>query len=344
MRKPTMADVADRAGVTVATVSRALNERTAGVLRDETVARVRAAATDLGYRPNVLARGVRTRRSELVGMLISDVTNPFMPAVVRAVEDTLVDAGYTLLSANTDNDPQRELRSLRTLLAHQVDGLLVASSQLDDGWPDEPALRGLPVVLLNRSTHAPLPTVVPDESGSVRLVVEHLVGLGHRRVAHVAGPSNISTGRSRAEAFARHGSAAGVHDPADVEVTAKLAVDDGHAACARLLDRRGDVTAVFAANDLLAIGCVRAAHHRGLRVPEDLSVVGFNDMPLLDLLDPPLTTIRISQRQMGSRAGAMLLALLGGEQPAADDLVVEIPGELVVRRSTAPPRPPAGRP
>lgn len=337
-RKPTMADVAARAGVTVATVSRALRDDTASELRGETVARIRAVAGELGYSPNTLARSLRTRRSMLVGMLVSDVTNPFMAALIRAIERALQREGYALVSANTDNDPARQRRSLNSLVSYQVDGLLVASTLTSDEELPLAVLDAIPTVLVNRRGATHLPAVVPDDAGGVRLIVDHLTRLGHRRLAHVAGPSNTSTGQGRAEAFAQHLTEAGSYDPALVEHVADLSVEEGHAACERLLSEHPDVTAVFAANDLLAIGCLRAARDRGLRVPADLSVVGFNDMPLLDLLDPPLTSVRISGEQMGQRAAGLLLASLRGAWPPTEAEQVEIPGVLVRRASTARPR------
>lgn len=337
MARPTMADVAARAGVTVATVSRALSDRTSVALRAATVAHVRAVAEELGYRPNALARGLRTKRSFTVGMLTPDLTNPFMPPVVRAVEEILERAGYTLIVANTDNEPRREAQALQTLASHQVEGLVLATATLDEDWQvGEPAAR-LPVVLVNRRSRFPLPTVVPDDTQGVGLAVGHLLDLGHRRVAHIAGPPRISTGRARAEAFERALAGAGTGEPLHIERTTRLTVDEGERACVRLLDRRPDVTAIFAANDMLAIGCLRALRHRGIHVPEQVSIVGFNDMQLVDLLDPPLTTVRIPQAAMGQAAAEVLLELLTGAIPSPEPALVELPGELIVRGSTAPP-------
>lgn len=337
MANSTMADVARHAGVDVSTVSRALNERTAGMLRAETVDRVLASAAELGYRPNVLARGLRTQRSHTVGMIIPDLTNPFFPPVVRGVEDALDAADYTLIVANTDNDPRRDARSLQTMIGRQVDGLIVATSHLDgDGAAD---VGSLPVVLVNRrgrGTRAP--SIVPDDRAGVSLVVQHLTELGHRRIAHVAGPPDTSTGLTRAEAFRDCAVASGAFDETLVEPAAVFAVGDGRAACERLLDRHDDVTAIVAANDLLAIGCLVELRQRGMRVPEDISLVGFNDMPLVDLIDPPLTTVRVPQYDMGVAAGRMLLDLLQDDRNGGAGVeIVELPPELIVRGSTAHP-------
>lgn len=332
-----MADIAARAGVTVATVSRALTERTAASLRPETVARIRAVADELGYRPNQLARGLRTRRSSTLGMLAPDLTNPFMPPVVRAVEEVLRAAGYTLIVANTDNEPDREARLLQTMVDRQVEGLVLATARLDASWRVDRSTTPVPVVLVNRSSRFDLPTVVPDDAQCMGLAVDHLLDLGHRRIGHVAGPRGISTGRDRAEAFEHHLGAAGHFDPERVEDTERLTVDEGRRACARLLDRHPDLTAIAAANDLLAIGCLRTLRERGRRVPEDVSLVGFNDMHFVDLLDPPLTTVRVPQRELGRAAAELALALVTDHGTTATAAMVRLPGTLVVRGSTCPP-------
>ena len=209
MPKPTMSDVARTAGVDVSTVSRALNERTASMLRPETVERVLAAATELGYRPNALARGLRTQRSHTIGMLIPDLTNPFFPPIVRGLEDVLGSSGYTLILANTDNDPRREEVGLHSLVGRQVDGLLLATSHLDQRGLDAARVGDLPVVLVNRrGADDSVPAAVPDDDAGVAMVVDHLVELGHTAIAHVAGPQDTSTGRTRAEAFRATGVAA----------------------------------------------------------------------------------------------------------------------------------------
>lgn len=341
MAKPTMADVARRAGVDVSTVSRALNERTARVLRPETVERVVRAATALGYRPNVLARGLRTQRSLTIGMVLPDLTNPFFPPIVRGAEAVLDAAGYTLILASTDHDPDRERRVLHSLLGRQVDGLLLAASRLDEppGELSAPVPEGMPVVLLNRTGPPDMPTVVADDAGGVAAVVAHLRRLGHEQVGSVAGPQHTSTGRARLQGFREACEAAGSWHPGLVECAEVYWVEAGHRACARLLERLPDLTAVFAANDLLAVGCLRALRERGAAVPADVSVVGFNDMMLVDLIEPALTTVHVPQHEIGRQAALMMLRRLAGDPAAADaggSPRMVLPATLVVRRSTGP--------
>lgn len=335
MARPTMMDVAEKAGVARSTVSRALGPETRHLLSQETVQRVEAAAEELGYRPNALARGLRTQRSATIGMLVPDLTNPFFPPIVRGLEDTLGGEGYTLIVVNTDNDETREKAALEKLLHQQVDGFVLATVHLQpDGLPD--AIRNVPSVLVNRRSDVDrLSSVVPHDEAAVREVVQHLAELGHRSLAHVAGPQALSTGRDRRTAFERACAEAGVE--AVVEVADGFTVRGGAEAAERLLARGTDATGVFAANDLLALGVLRVLRERGVRVPEEISLVGYNDMPLVEMLDPPLTTVKVPQYQMGREAARLLLEELGEDAGSLRGRSVQLPSHLVVRGSTAAP-------
>ena len=194
-------------------------------------------------------------------------------------------------------------------------------------------------MLVNRRGDGDVPFVTPDDHRGIALVMDHLLGLGHERIGHVAGPRDTSTGRARADAFEEMATAAGVFASGVIEEATAFAVEPGRAACAALLDRVPDLTAICAANDLLAIGCLSVLKERGLRVPEDVSLVGFNDMPLVDFLEPPMTTVRVPQYDMGFRAGQIMLDLLEVDVDSeAEPLTsAELPGTLVTRRSTSSP-------
>lgn len=337
-----MSDVARLAGVDSSTVSRALNSRTASSLRPETVAKVRAASEQLGYRPNVLARGLRTQRTHTIGLLVPDVTNPFFPPIIRGIEDALIPTGNVLLTANTDNEPEREEQGLDSLIARQVDGVMLATSHLDVAT-DADRLAGIPTVLVNRRDRSSqVPAVLPDDATGVRLVVEHLHALGHRRIGLISGPLDTSTGRDRRDTFVAVCEGLGL--PADRVVHAdRYDLPSGRRAADALLDGDGPMpTAVFASNDLLAVGALTALRDRGLRVPDDISLAGYNDMPLVDLIDPALTTVRIDQYLMGRRAAEVMLELLDRDRAGGDgdpEVVadVTIAPELIVRRSTGAP-------
>lgn len=275
----------------------------------------------------------------MVGMLLPDLTNPFFPPIVRGLEDALHDQGYTLIVGNTDNDDEREQIALQGLVGRQIDALAVATAHT----AGEQRLTELsvPIVLVNRlGANDTTPAVIPDDAYGVNEAIDHLFDLGHRRIAHIAGPLDTSTGRTRAQAFEERCREAGIYDPALVVTTRAYSVEEGQAAAKRLFATQ-QVTAVFAANDLLAVGCLRTLREEGREVPHDVSLVGCNDVPLVDLIDPPLTTLRLPGYEMGQRAGQLLLDALDGE--STDEAVVRLKPRLVVRSSTAAPSDEAAR-
>lgn len=336
-KRPTMSDVARVAGVHKATASRALNPLTASQVNTATARRVLAAARQLGYTPNTTARSLRTSRTYTVGVLIPDLTNPLFPPIVRGIEQTLFPRGYTALVANTDNDAGREESHFEALLSRQVDGFILATGRRDHPLVESAHRRGIAAVLVNRGTDQPLyPLVTGDDTAGMSAVVEHLAGLGHRRIALLAGPSHLSTGHSRSRAFRLALEAHGLAAAATIECAA-YAIDAGEAAMVSLLDRPGErPTAVVAGNDLIAIGVLRAIRGRGLRCPEDISVTGFNDMPLLDELHPPLTSVRVPRFELGAEAARLLLEQVDGGPAVPKTLI--LPLQLVVRGSTSRPR------
>jgi LacI family transcriptional regulator len=334
----TLRDVARAAQVHPGTVSRALNAETRGLVNEETAERVIRAAEELGYRPNPIARGLKTNRSFTVGVLVPDLTNPLFPPIVRGIEDRLGAAGYTSLIANTDNDPDRERQDFEAMRARQVDGFITATARLDREFLAETAELSEPIVLVNRRLEdESLPAVTVDDQQGTRLAVEHVVALGHRRVAHLGGPQALSTGHQRYLGFVAAMEAAGLEvEERATRFGSAFTEAEGARVCRDLLDDVTDVTAIVAANDLLALGCYDVLAERGLRCPADISVVGFNDMPFADRFDPPLTTVRIPHREIGASAADLLLERLGdgGGEPRQ----IRLPPTFVARGSTAPPR------
>jgi LacI family transcriptional regulator len=316
------------------TVSRALH-RTDLPLRPETRRRVLAAVERLGYRPSAIARGLRLQRTHALGMLVPDITNPFFPPIIRGVEEAARDQGYELVLCNTDDSPERETASLRLLREHQADGLLIATSRMADATVAGLRRERFPFVLVNRGSRVPADLAVEvDNERAAEAVVAHLAGLGHRRIAHIAGPLSTTTGAERAAGYREAMKARGLPtDAALLEEADAYAEPSGHAACSRLL--RAAPTAIFAANDLLALGALRALREARLRVPQDVSLVGVNDIPLAELIDPPLTTIRVPQREMGRLAANMLIAVLEKTPIAHRHVVLDT--TLVIRGSTGAP-------
>lgn len=340
MRPPTLRDVAGGAGVHPATASRALNPATRRLVNDETAERVIRVAEELGYRPNPIARSLKTARSSSIGLVIPDLTNPLFPPIVRGIEDVLGPAGYNAWIVNTDNDPERELSAVASLRSRRVDGLIVATARIEHPLLDQLVAEGLALVLVNRRHARPdIPSVTADDAAGVEMAVRHLVGLGHRRIAHIAGPQNTSTGQTRLRAFHQALRDNGLEDdPALVVSCPSWTEIEGATALHGLMGSGAEFTAVLAGNDLLALGCLDALAEIGARCPQDMSIVGFNDMPFVDKVSPPLTTVRIPHYSLGAEAAQMLLERLG--EPGRQARSVLLPLTLVERQSTAPPRQP----
>lgn len=334
--RATIADVARAAGVHASTVSRALNPATRAMVTEGVQARVQAAADALGWRPSALAAGLRTRRSRTIGILVPDLVNPIFPPIVRAAEAALAAQGYATLVANTDNDPGREALLIESMATHLVDGLMLASVAEGTQALALCARHAIPAVLINRGLDgASVPSVVNDDQGGIGLAVAHLVSLGHRRIAHLAGPAGVSTAIDRRQGFVAALEAAGL-DPAEAPVVAAdaYATEAGRAAMRSLL-AGPFFTAVVAANDMLCLGIYDALAEVGLRVGADISVTGFNDMPFVDRIAPPLTTVRIQHAAMGGQAAGLLLAAIAAPGSAVAE--IRLAPTLVVRESTRVP-------
>ncbi|HTS96224.1 MAG TPA: LacI family DNA-binding transcriptional regulator [Streptosporangiaceae bacterium] len=331
----TLRDVAVRAGVHPATVSRALNPETRILVSEDTARRVLDAAAELGYSPNPVARSLRTRRSHTVGVLIPDLNNPLFPPIVRGLEDRLAVDGYVALIGNTDSDDQRERMVFDQMRARHVDGLVLATARLRHPLLAEASRADLPVVLINRlAQDYSFPSVSVDNERGVRMAVGHLAALGHRRIAHIAGPQEMSTGLSRYRGFVTAMESGGLPVDSDLVVFAKSFTVEEGLRCSRLLLERGTgCTAIAAGNDMLAVGCYAALDEAGLSCPEDISVVGFNDMPFIDRLRPPLTTIRFPHYQVGTEAAQLLLERIA--EHAGPVKILYLAPELVIRGSTA---------
>ena len=333
-RRATIEDVAKLARVHKGTVSRALDERKRHKVARETIERVEQAARQVGYVPNALARGLRTRNSMTIGVVLPDITNPFFPPLIRGIEGFVNPRGYTSLLVNTDGDQVMERTALRSLIDRRVDGLIVASGQRDGTALSELYAAGVKVVLLNRDAgDVPYPLVNGDDARGVSAAVEHLVEFGHLDILHLAGPPNFSTSSERAGAF----TAACLRHP---EVRCKiieaesLTTAAGEEAMNRVLESGENPTAVVAGNDLIALGALRALRAHDLRCPDDVSIVGFNDMPFAEDFSPPLTTVHVPTEAMGRRAAQLILEAIDSD--VLDQQTVMLPVSLVVRASTGP--------
>ena len=332
-RPPTLRDVAREAGVHVSTVSRVLNDQAAaGRITQDTEDRIREVAGRLGYRRNTIARALRTGRTLVVGMVVPDVANLYQAGITRGAGDVLYADGYSLILASTDDDPAHAESQVSAMLGVQAEGLMYGVAREDDlvlaGIIDE----GIPVVLFNRA--APglgVSEVLPDDHAGTRMAVEHLLSLGHEKIVNVAGPEDVSSTVNRLEAFEetlRAVDLTGSHHFAHRQTE-----EEGFRVTRTLLDEHPDTTAVVAANDRLALGAIDAIRASERRCPEDVSVVGFNDMPYSERFSPPLTTVRISQYELGAKTARLLLETVA--DPTRPPETQWVAPELVVRGSTA---------
>jgi LacI family transcriptional regulator len=328
-KPPTIKDVANLARVHAATASRALNPQTRDKVSTRTANRVIEAAKTLGYAPNSAARSLRTKTSSVAGVIIPDLRNPVFPPIVRGIEDGLREAGYMALMGNTDGDEERERELLLAMRGRQTDGFILATGRRADPSPPD----GVPTVLVNRRTDSgDIPSVTNDNNAGVYASVKLLAELGHTRIAHVAGPQALSTGWERYRAFLDAMAAHGLEvDPDHVRFSEAFTEEAGYVAASGLTPGS---TAIIAGNDLIALGCYSALEEKGLSCPDDVSVIGFNDMPFANRQRPALTTVRIPHYDMGLEAARLLLERIS--TPDAPAKRVILPVELVRRDSVAP--------
>ncbi len=327
-------DLAREVGVHVSTVSRALNPESGHPVAPELIDQIRKASKRLGYRQNLAAYSLKTNRSRTIGVVVPDITDAVFPPIIRGIEDGLAQHGYVAMLANTDGNTRRQVKVLETMRARGVDGLILASVLRSDKLVSRLAA-DLPVVTVSRRTDDPrFSSVVHDEDDGIGRLITHLVSLGHRDIACIAGPQTVSTGFNRYNAFLRHRDLAGLQGRAPLVSFAKAFNETEGERCAEELLAAGlPFTAVVCANDRLAIGAVSAFRRHDVACPGDVSVTGFNDMPLADRLSPALTTVRVQHYKAGIEAAGVLVDLIENEASKPHHLV--LPVETVVRNSTA---------
>lgn len=321
-------DVAAEAGVSVATVSRALNNHPS--VSPEARARVLAAVAALGYRPNAVARSLRTDQTRTLGLVISDLLNPYFTELARSVEEQARALGYSVIIGNADERPDLQDHHVRTLLDRRIDGLLV--SPTDGGSPLmlDAARGGSPMVFVDRWIPGlDIPVIRADGRAAVRELVAHLHRLGHRRLAIIAGPAATTTGSERVEAFRAALGSHGLDAPDCYIGQGDFQAVSGRRATERFLDLPEPPEVIFAADNLMALGALDAIRARGLRVPDDIALAAFDDIPWFVHTDPPITAIAQPTGELGRAAVRALIDRIEGRPPHS----VTLPAQLIVRRS-----------
>lgn len=326
-------DVANVAGVSTATVSHVINKTK--YVTDETRAKVLRAIEHCNYYPNVHARTLASGRSNIIGLLVSDISNPFFPELVKSVEAAAFEKGYNVILVNTNYDAKRAADYVRRLIELKVAGVALMTSELDPALIDELARKRVAVVFHNLGTAGErMSNVLVDYTVGIEEGVRHLISLGHRRIVHIAGPARFRSAIIRREAFinsmARY---AGDVQPSIYEGDFRF--DGGRRCASEILAGPVRPTAVMSANDMMAFGAMQEFRAAGLSIPRDISIIGFDDIAFAALADPPLTTICSPRLEIGRRAIEALMATI--ERPGQTGVEVRIPTYLITRSSTAPP-------
>ena len=339
---PTIRDVAKKAGVSVGTVSHVMTG--SGAVSPERRERVLAAIRELDYQPDSVARSLKTRQTKMLGAIISDITNPFFPQLVRGAEDCAMRHRYLLITVNTDDQAEREREVLSLLLARQVDGLLlVASPKSSDQSHIERALQsGTPIVALDRIPEgSPLDAVYVNNLKGALMCMNHLLRLGHRRIGYLGGDWDLHNVRQRLRGYQQALEEAGI--PADETLIGygDFRQESGYRLAKEILLRADPPTAFFAGNAMMGIGALKAIQELGLRCPEDVALTTFDDLPFGDVIQPRLTAVAQPAYEIGRRGVELLIDRIEGRASPPGPIRVELDAELIVRASTVASGPPA---
>ncbi len=337
-KRTSIKDIARKACVSHPTVSRALGG--SPLVSKKTAEKIQRIARDLGYRPSAAARSMVTRRSRTIGVVVTNISDPFVAGVVSGIEETADAHGFSVVLANSNAEPDREVRVVRSFEERRVDGIIVTASRVGARYVPLLSQMQVPIVLLNnqhpsRFAHS---VMIANTEASWK-ATQHLIDLGHRRIAYLGDRCGSQSETERLEGYRQALKAAGLKFHRQLVTQGDGKPEAARIAMAQLLALPDPPTAVFCYNDLTALGAIRQIRDSGLHVPADISVVGFDDLYISQYMDPPLTTIRQPMAQMGRLAMETLLQIgRVGFQPANAIHDIKVPGELIVRASTAPPK------
>jgi len=327
----TIRDVARLAGVAPITVSRVINKT--GYISDETRQKVQEAVAQLGYVPNTLSQSLRWKQTGMLALVLTDVTNPFWTTVARGVEDAASQAGYHVILCNTDESPEKQESYLEALLQKRVDGVLLVPARDDVGDIERVCNLHVPLVVLDRRISLPLTDSVRcDSEDGARQLTRLLLARGHRRIAILTGSPHVATAADRLNGYRFALRCAGINESDELVFFGDFTLKSGLEMAAHVLALEPRPTAIFAANNFIALGVLKTMHAQGLRMPEDISVVGFDDLPVSMLIDPVLTVAAQPAYEMGVQATKMLVRRLAGNSSATPQEVI-LPVQIVERRS-----------
>lgn len=328
-------DIAREAGVSHSTVSRAL--RSSPLVNPETSERIRRIARENNFRLSAVGRSLATGRTHTIGVVVTTIADPFTSEVVSGVEDTANASGYSVILANSNSDPDREVRIVQSFEERRVDGILVMASRVGAAYLPLLADMNIPIVLINNQNPAAgfVHSIAIDNTLASQSAVRFLIQLGHKRIAYIGGRDGYQSDAERLNGFRQALAAANIAVDEKYIVQGDASPEGGQIAMQRLLALASPPTAVFCYNDMTALGALSAAQQRSLKVPEDLSIIGFDDLAISSYLNPPLTTVRQPKHQMGCAATQAILSLING---AKVENRRSVQCDLIVRESTAPPK------
>jgi DNA-binding LacI/PurR family transcriptional regulator len=333
-RFPTLKDVAERAGVSIQTVSSIVNDKPG--YTDEMRKRVLEAVTELGYRPYAVARSLRTRRTRTIALLVSDIANPSFSTMASAAEDYAHSCGYTLCFYNTHDDVEREAQYMRMAAERWVDGMLFVSAEDHMKSLETLRIAEIPSVAIDRiPDQYSGPSVTLNNLRAGYIAASHLLDLGHRHIAHIAGPAGLRLAREREAGFRQAVAERGLTAEPSFGGIGHWECQTGYDVMRGILDRGKWPTGIFCANDRMAMGAMRAISEAGLRVPDDISVIGLDDIETAAFCNPPLTTVRHSFARLATIGMQLLIEILAGKEPEQQQILIE--PKLMVRQSTAVP-------
>lgn len=327
----TIKDVAERAGVSIATVSRMINQN--GYVSKQAEQRIMDAMEQLGYEPLIFRR-LADRSMPTIALILPDITNPFFSELARAVEDICQQRGYTVFFCNSDNQDYKEKSYLEALRKRKIDGIIYASNYLTQEELEKLGRENIPVVVLDRSSDMQKCTLIRcNNYEGAQLAVKHLLDIGCRKIAHIYGPQEIVTAQERLNGYEEFVKSFSWYTPS-LKAPGHFQLEGGMQAVETLLKRHPDIDGIFAGNDIMAIGALKALHRKGIKIPDDIAVCGFDGIKLAEMIEPELTTVAQPIYEMGERAARTLITQIEAKDAKSVSEVIEINISLIIRDST----------